>query len=334
MRRIAFVAAMLVLVALALPADTPWITITAPNGHHPLFKHETETIRWTHSGYFAAHPQTCQIYCGDHVISPPVAVTADSFSWVVGRKADGTFLPQGRYEITIESPDFDALDGPIVVVSDQRPEIVLTAPASGASLRLGSACTIRWTFSSYFLVVPQTCRIFCGDGFISPPVPVLNGEYLWTVGRKDDGTYLNAGTYPITLESDDYDALSGPMITLSAPDFRIPIRRFAEKIWLHRLPGQPLSFRVDPSELKINLGEFLEPVTILLAHGGRTLAKLGRLVPGQKLPGPVTITLSQKDCDLVRGRQSGFEILLQSTAGKILQRLTVQPEVAAGAAGK
>ncbi len=333
MKRILVLAFFLVFGGPALTADVPLITIVAPGNGQPLFKNETEIIRWTHSDYFDSHAQTCRIFCGEHAISPPLAVTADAFSWVAGRKADGTVLPQGIYKITIESPDYDALAGPTVILADEKPKIVITAPASGASLPLGSACTIRWTCSSYFQVVPQTCRIFCGESFISPPVPVLDGEYSWKAGRKDDGTYLAVGTYPITLESDDYDALSGPSVTLTPPEFRAPIRRFMEKVPLHRVPGCPTCFRIDPRELKIDPQSVSEPLTILIVLDGRTLASLGRIAPGRALPDPLTFKLGKTECDLLLGGRAGFEVLLQSPAGRIALRRALQLEVTGRPAG-
>jgi hypothetical protein len=332
MKRTIFFLAVLLLKALASWADAPLITIVSPNGHYPLFKNETEVIHWTHSGFFDAHPQNCEIYCGGHVISSPVPVTGDSFAWTVGRKADGNYLPQGIYKITIESPDFDALNGPTVIISDERPLITITAPVTGTTLTRGSSYTIRWTHSSYFQVVPQTCRIFCADSFISPPVPVLDREYTWTVGKKDDGSYFAAGTYPITLESDDYDALGGPNITIKVLAFKIPGKRFFRKIPLHKIPDCPMCFRLDPNELGVDSRDFMEPVTILIVRNGRTVAKLGRFGAGLALPGSVKITLERQHVGLIRNRQPGFEVHILSAKGKILQQHAVQLEIINGTA--
>jgi len=69
---------------------------------------------------------------------------------------------------------------------------------------------IRWQHSAYYSSPGQTCRIFCGEFIISPKVPVINRDFVWKGGRKHDGTYIPLGEYTITIESLDYDALSGP----------------------------------------------------------------------------------------------------------------------------
>jgi len=105
--------------AALLAADVaPLITIVAPpSGSDPLLIGQTVHIRWTHSAYYDAHAQTCQIFCGEQRISPDLAVTADDFAWTIGRRHDGTTMAPGDYEITIESLDYDALNGPQIRIA-------------------------------------------------------------------------------------------------------------------------------------------------------------------------------------------------------------------------
>jgi hypothetical protein len=103
------------------------------------------------------------------------------------------------------------------------PRITITAPRSGEILSICTNYTIRWTHSEYFTIHPQNCTIYCGEDAISPPVPVTQDYFVWTVLRKQDGSNLDPMAHlEITIESPDYDALDGPVISFSA-DERITI---------------------------------------------------------------------------------------------------------------
>ncbi|MCJ7525798.1 MAG: hypothetical protein MUP71_11365 [Candidatus Aminicenantes bacterium] len=92
------------------------------------------------------------------------------------------------------------------------PKITITAPSGSYPLFISQTVHIRWTHSAYYTGPGQTCRILCGSNIISPPVPVINDDFLWTVGLKHDLTYLAQGDYLITIENVDYNALNGPTV--------------------------------------------------------------------------------------------------------------------------
>ena len=316
---------LLLCASLAFSADpTPLITITAPPNGATLSMCSTYTIRWTHSVYFESVPQTCTVYCGDYVISPPVPVTQDSFVWTVGMKQDGTNLqPDQDYEITIESPDYDALNGPVITIASGD-VITITAPTTGQTFLRGTNTTIQWTHSVYFNCVPQSCTLFCGMDIISPPVPVSQNSWVWTAGRKHDGTYLPPGTYEITLESPDYDALNGPVITIIA--LQLIIRPYPKKVRIIKILDCPMCYRLDPRQFVLKLSG-LDFVSIEVVRGRRVLARFPRFAPDRPAPPPAKITLNEQDVRLIKQRKPAFTVLVKSAKGQTLLKKAVQLEV-------
>jgi len=302
----------------------PLITITSPLNGATLNMCTTYTIHWTHSAHFDSVPQTCTIYCGDDVISPPIPVTQDSFVWTVGMKQNGTILlPEQDYRITIESPDYDALNGPMITIASGD-NINITAPSTGSTLLRSTSTTIQWTHSVYFNCVPQNCTLFCGMDIISPPVPVTGGSFVWTVGRKHDGTYLAPGTYEITLESPDYDELNGPMITIIA--LELIIKPYPKRVQIIKIPDCPMCYRLDPRQFFLEMGG-LDFVSIEVVRGRRLLARFARFAPNRPAPPPAKITLNEEDIKLIKQRKAAFTVLVKSAKGQTLLKKSVQLEV-------
>jgi len=202
---------------LAGPAEAPNINIIAPASGANLYAGTSCTIKWTHSAYYTAHPSyTCDVYCGSFVIASHIPVIKDQFVWTVGKKADGTIVPLGTYEITIESDDYDELTGPNIKINPLPPPFIdVTSPPDGANLNIGTTYIIRWKHSAYYDAHPAyTCDVYCGSFVISPPIPVIKDQFAWTVGKKADMANIPPGTYEITIENDDYDELAGPNVRL------------------------------------------------------------------------------------------------------------------------
>ena len=108
-----------------------------------------------------------------------------------------------------------ALFSGLPAASVDPPNINIIAPAGGAILYAGTPCTIKWTHSSFFTAHPTyTCAVFCGSNIIASHIPVIQDQFVWTVGKKADATNIPVGTYEITIESDDYDELSGPNVQI------------------------------------------------------------------------------------------------------------------------
>ncbi len=318
--------ALLFLGSIAASADVaPKITILKPDPG-TYFRCDTLEIKWSHSAYYDPYHQTCVIFCGSNIISPAVQVTADSFIWTVGKKADGTYLSPGSYEITIESPDYDALSGPTITIAEAEPKITITAPAEGATLTMGTTCMIRWNSSAYYRCWDQTCEVFCGETVISPPVLVRDGQFNWTVGTKVRGVDIVPGSQQITLESLDYDCLNGPHVTLAYLIPRLPMKRFIERIPLHKDPGCPKCFRINPAEFRFDPPD--KPVTLEIVRGNSLFARLGKFGRGLALPGPVLVRLDEETHKLVLGRQKGFELRVLAADGSILQQQPVGLEIA------
>jgi len=301
----------------------PFINVTSPPNGATLNMCSTFTIQWTHSAHFESVPQTCTVYCGNHVISPPIPVTQDSFVWTVGMKHDGTIIqPDQDYEITIESPDYDELNGPVITIASGD-VINITVPPSGSILLRGATTVINWTHTAYFTCVPQSCTLFCGMDIISPPVPVTQDSFVWTVGRKHDGTYLVPGTYELTLESPDYDELSGPMITIIA--LELIIKPYPKKVQIIKILDCPMCYKLDPRQFILEM-KGLDYVFIEVVRGSRLLARFGKFAPGKPAPPPAKITLTKEDLRLIKQGQPAFSVLVKSAKGKVLLQKNVQME--------
>jgi hypothetical protein len=158
---------------------------------------------------------------------------------------------------------------------------------------------------------------------ISPPVPVTQGSWVWTVGRKHDGTYLSPGTYEITLESPDYDALNGPMITIIA--LQLIIRPYPKKVQIIKILDCPMCYRLDPRQFELKM-EGLDLVSIEVVRGRRVLARFSRFAPGKPAPPPAKITLTKEDLRLIKQKRQAFTVLVKSTKGQVLLKQAVQLE--------
>ncbi len=205
------------------------------------------------------------------------------------------------------------------VVFAQSPTFNITDPADGAMYRRGASVTVRWTHSAYFDAHPTQHAIpYCqptGAGApvvqIAAPVAVVANQFVWEAGRKFDGTWLAPGQYEITMESLDFDELSGPNITIFLLEFKpIFLRR---KIELPRVPEVPQGFMFDPRWIELDM-EGLPEVRLELVKNGKRLADLGKFGKGGWSSGPVKFQLDQRGLL----NPSGFELHVYSSAGKML----------------
>jgi hypothetical protein len=200
----------------------------------------------------------------------------------------------------------------------QEASLTITAPHTGDPLLRGSTCTIRWTHSAYYDVHPgQNVVIFCGSSQIGTPVPAIQNMFDWTVGRKSDGTWLPAGTYEITLESLDYDALNGPSIQIYflvfKPDFLHRPLEFKKN------PECPMCYSFDPRLMEIEM-EGLDLVRLELWQSGRKLADLGKFVGGKAQSGPVKFQLDSR----IGRQETGVELRAFSSRGALLLNQKMQ----------
>ncbi|GEM_PF-1896366 len=299
-----------------------------------VVKNEMVHIRWAHSAYYTGAGQTCRIFCGDQVISPAIPVINKDFVWTGGRKADGTYLPQGKsYRITIENADYDALNGPEIALIDELPKFTITAPPNGQTLTIGSDYTIRWTHSAYFNLFNTAkllllLNILDGSEPYIAEVPVVNDQFAWKVGKLRDGSVAAPGDYRLSAEQNEYwncNEVSIKLVKgLIGPIFRLNVL----KIWIDKLPDCPMCFSLDPKQIKFDSeGPLVFDVELL--RNGVVLAKLGRFGPRLAVPGPVKIVLEQEP----RGRMMKrlppkYELRFLSTKGEVLHREVIQLEMA------
>jgi hypothetical protein len=197
----------------------------------------------------------------------------------------------------------------------QSPTFNITAPADGIHLKRGSSCTIQWTHSAFYDAHPEHHGVlFCGSSQIGSPVPIKNNQYVWTVGQKSDGTWLAPGTYEITMESLDYDELSGPNITIYLLDFKPAF--LARRIELIKIPDCPQCYSFDLKQIELEM-EGMGWVQVELLKNGRSIANLGRYGRrGFFDAGPVKLQL-----DNGAAKSPGtFELVVLSGDGKQLLR--------------
>jgi len=191
--------------------------------------------------------------------------------------------------------------------------INITAPATGTSFNYGASCTIQWTYSADFTGTTQKCDVYCGSYVISPPVLVTQGQFVWTVGRKADGTYIPAGTYEITIESPDYDELSGPNITINP--LTLNLDRF-NKLLISKIPDCPMCYGLPLKQFELPV---VYPFQLELFRGQRRLGVLGKFLPGRLPMGTAKLVLDKSDLLLLQSGQAGFELRAIVDNGKLLK---------------
>lgn len=316
--------------AFSVSAVVPEINIIAPSstsGDDEWYMGVTLHIRWTHSTFYTNPSQTCRILCGGNIISPPVPVISKDFSWIVGKKHDGTDLAPGTYMITIENVNYSDLNGPTILIPTYAaPKITTMFPANGTSLTIGSSYTIRWTHSSYFDVYPQDLIVVCGPAGYIGHVPATSDQFLWKVGKLEDGTSIAPGNYKINYECSDYFSYDGPNISLVS--FKLPnFHLLKTKIWIDKIPGCPMCFKLDPAQIKFDPeGPLVFDVELL--RNGVVLAKLGRFGTRLAVPGPVKFTMEQETSGKMMRQKANYKLRFLSTEGKILHEQAVQVEIA------
>jgi len=180
--------------------------------------------------------------------------------------------------------------------------INITAPATGSSFNYGASCTIQWTHSADYTGTTQKCQVYCGSFVISPDILVTQDQFVWTVGRKADGTYIPAGTYEITIESLDYDALNGPNITINP--LTLNLDRF-NKFPIKKIPDCPMCYGFDLKSIQLPV---VYPFQLELFRGQRRLGVLGKFAPGRPPTGTAKLVLDKSDLPLLQSGQAGFEL--------------------------
>lgn len=189
------------------------------------------------------------------------------------------------------------------VLASAQPKITITAPPNPSTLIMGTSCTIQWTHSAYFTGTAQKCTVYCGTFAISPLIPVTQDQFVWTVGKKADGTNIPAGTYKIAIESPDYDALDGPNVTLKF--LSLNWDRLG-KLRITKIPDCPMCFGLPLDQLQqLN---FLLPCELELFHGQRSLGRLGKFLSGRLPTGSAKLLLDQADLLAIQKGGPGFEL--------------------------
>jgi hypothetical protein len=98
------------------------------------------------------------------------------------------------------------------IMSGADVRIDIMQPNSEAWLVKHSTAHIRWTYGTFYTSNPRNCQIFCGPHLIAESVPVTSGDFPWTVGRKNDGTFMDQASYEITIVCPAYSDTDGPEV--------------------------------------------------------------------------------------------------------------------------
>jgi len=180
--------------------------------------------------------------------------------------------------------------------------ITITAPANGSSWNYGATCTIQWTHSADYNGTTQKCQVFCGSFVISPDILVTQDQFAWAVGKKADGTNIPAGTYEITIESPDYDALNGPNITINPLKINLDIFK---KLIITKIPDCPMCYGLPLKQFEMQV---VYPFTLELFRGQRRLGVVGKFAPRQLPTGTAKLVLDRSDLLVIQQGQAGFEL--------------------------
>ncbi len=208
------------------------------------------------------------------------------------------------------------------VIASAQAKITITAPADGSTFIFGTTCTIQWTHSAYYNGTTQKCTVYCGMFPISPLILVTQDQFVWTVGQRADGTTMAAGTYEITIESPDYDALDGPNITIKP--LMLKLDRF-NKLLISKIPDCPMCYGFDPKQLLL---EVKFPFWLELFRGQRSLGILGKFAPGRMPTSVAKLVLDKSDLPVIQKRETGFEVrVIIDDNNRVLQTKAVMLEI-------
>jgi hypothetical protein len=151
-------------------------------------------------------------------------------------------------------------------------------------------------------------------------VRISDNRYEWRAGRKADGTFVRPGRCTFHFQPVDWWVAHKYFhVNLFCLDIKpkIPVK-------LTPLPNQPFHYRLDPSQLGLEL-EGLEYVEVDLLRGKEVVARLGRFGPSASPAGSIHVVL-QKGPSRSLGKQ-GFELRVRAANGKVLLRQAIPVEI-------
>jgi 5-hydroxyisourate hydrolase-like protein (transthyretin family) len=173
------------------PPTTPTITVSSPNGGETWQQGSTQTVRWSYTGNPGTNVKVELLKGGavNSVLSSSASIGSGgsgSYSWTVpSSQVLGTDY-QVRVTSTSNSAYTDTSNSNFSITSTSTPttsKIIVSSPNGGESWQLGSAQTIRWTYTG----TPGSnvkIELYRGYGLskvISASTPIGSGSYTWTV---------------------------------------------------------------------------------------------------------------------------------------------------------
>ena len=179
-------------------AETPTITVTAPNGDENWQRGTTHTISWSSTG--SVGYVTIELYKGGIFDSTIVSSTSNdgSYSWSIPSSQTAGTDYKIKITSTSDTTIYDYSDNDFSITSAETPTITVTSPNGGESWQQGTTHTITWGSSgevgSYVSI-----KLYKGGGYDSAITSSTynDGGYSW--GIPSDQT---AGTdYKIKITS-------------------------------------------------------------------------------------------------------------------------------------
>jgi hypothetical protein len=144
--------ACVLLFAVAALSQSQTITVTSPNGGENWVLGSPHNITWRSSG--VTGKVNILLFNRNQrvgVIQSDVAVSAGSFSWIVGNYQGGTAAPGTNYKVEIRKPQteiLDASDRPFTISGAPAPaSITVTSPNGGETWYTNAVHEVRWTSS-------------------------------------------------------------------------------------------------------------------------------------------------------------------------------------------
>jgi hypothetical protein len=313
------------------------IQFIAPASGTPLTVGTSCQIQW--SGPAAEASQLVTVFIATPsgsetgIVSNTHTKGEGGFTWEVGRLQNGDlWKTAGSYNMWLESLDGDSGDHSITLVPQP---FGLDNPAGGETLTIGSTFNIQWhgpTYEADQIVATFIHSVSAGwYKYIDNSHTKGQGGFAWEVGKLKDGTVVPPGQYTLSIESPDGDGNESPLVTLEAPQLKIPWNKIYKELRVIDIfPDPPCRgcFKLDLKNINVLQPKIKGVHTVKLFRNNRQVVELGRFGPRQKLPGSARIKLNQKQ--LARLKQKGkvrFQIRVFSQKGKLLHSQDVMLQI-------
>jgi hypothetical protein len=207
-----------------IPAPSPTLTVTSPNGGERLIAGSTHGIAWTGTGSVGNVKIEYSLDNGNQwAVIIATTVNAGSYDWTVPDTGSNNCL------VRVGENDGDPSDASNAVFSIAPPSfITITSPNGGEILEAGNSHNITWTGTG----TPEEVKIeYTTDNGTSWTMIVnsttntgANCSYNWTIPPAPSGNCLvrisgnDADEGPSDISDAPFTIVPAPVITLTSPN--------------------------------------------------------------------------------------------------------------------